>query len=71
MLDVGRGGNQIWTMTQGGGGEGVKKFNILLDILCEWPLRYILVFPNGICIYKLLCYKEKQYSICTIVCLTN
>ena len=39
MLDVqrGRGGDQIWTMTDKGE-SGVKKFNILADVLCEWPL---------------------------------
>ena len=30
----GKGGDQIWTMTDKGGGG--KKFNILPDVLCEW-----------------------------------
>ena len=34
----GEGGDQISTITEKGGGRGVKKFNILPDVLCEWPL---------------------------------
>ena len=33
----GEGGDQIWTMMDKW--EGVKKLNILPDVLCEWPLR--------------------------------
>ena len=33
------GGDQIWTM-EDKGERGVKKLNILLDVLCEWPLSH-------------------------------
>ena len=39
-MSKGGGGDQIWTMTDKGG-EGVKKINILPDVLCEWPLNEV------------------------------
>ena len=57
MLDVqgGRGGYQIQTMTDKKG-RGVKKSNILPDILCECPLtlsKVLYVLP--------LCYPKKSH----------
>ena len=39
-------GDQIWTTTNKGG-RGVKKFNILLDILCEWPTKDTGTFTSS------------------------
>ena len=39
-MSKGGGGDQIWTMTEKGGGG--KKFNILPDVLCEWLLILFL-----------------------------
>ena len=38
----GKGGHQIQTITDKGG-RGVKKSNILPDILCEWPRIFLLI----------------------------
>ena len=50
----GEGSDQIWTMTDKGG-RGVKKFNILPDVLCEWPL-------------KSLCLGEPKMAAASIEC---